>query len=150
MNLGSRRQTVRYLGLVVTLLIIANCGGGKKSPAAPSPDAPVIANLDLTLLQQTCTVQGLSGTLEVVEFDYTDANGDVSGGQVELVVRKSLTVTGGVPSAGVTITGTTSGHITAALCVAIDGASWGTREVTLTDAAGNRSNTLSLVQLPPP
>jgi hypothetical protein len=75
--------------------------------------------------------------------DYTDANGDVRGGHVE--TGGGAFGTYAVPSANVSITGTTSGKITVFECFF----AWGRvpvstfRRVTLVDAAGNRSNQLS-------
>jgi hypothetical protein len=102
----------------------------------------------------SCTVSGGPGTVLVLTFDYTDAEGDVRGGHLTITatfnIGPTVTLLGAdVPSATVTITGTTSGTITARTCVRFASATSVTVKVAVTDVAGHTSNELSTVVLKP-
>jgi hypothetical protein len=131
------------LSLVVPAILLAGCDGGGNGPTAES-QAPVIANL-VALGSGSCgnPPQGFRVEVGAYSFDYTDANGDVRGGSVEVGGGAHLTLA--VPSARVSITGTTSGKITVLECFVVMGnvAVSKLRRVTLVDAAGNRSNELA-------
>ena len=146
-HLRVRRPAVWAVVPAALAVILTGCGGGKKSVAGPSPDAPVIANLALSFTQQPCTLSGLPGTLHQAAFDYTDANGDLRGGTVTDTTRPDvgspIVVTGGIPQDGVQITGTTTGRITLTFCVRFNSVSTITETVSVTDAAGHQSNELS-------
>lgn len=133
----------------LTALALAGCDGNGDGGTTPNVNAPVISNLTVTRMGG-CTVQGLSGTVQMITLNYEDINGDVRGGQINAELRAGgetrSTLTEGIPSGSVSVTGTTSGQISTALCIAILGL-FGTGEgelrVTVTDAAGNRSNRIS-------
>jgi hypothetical protein len=115
-----------------------------KQGTTAGTQAPVIGNLVALSGPGPCHVpQGFRVVIQGYGFDYIDANGDVSGGHVE--VGGPAFGTYPVPSANVSITGTTSGKITVRECFIATGsvAASTFRRVTLVDAAGNRSNQLS-------
>jgi len=135
--------------------ILAGCGGhhgggttSSSTPSTPSTPSttPLISDLGVATSAQGCTVQGFSGKVRTVTFSFTDVDGNERGGHVDLTLSasgpsQSLTVR--VPSDGVSLAGTTAGSITiSGLCIAVIGGS-ATLTVTLADAAGNESNTLS-------
>jgi hypothetical protein len=135
---------------IVAFVVMAGCGGGGSDNRTPTtiPNAPVISNLAVASSSQACTANGLSGRVRTVGFDYSDPDGNVSGGQVNLSVTSGsqtlATLAVGVPSSTVSVTGTTSGRVTVSnLCIAIVGASSATLNVTLTDALGNVSNQIA-------
>jgi hypothetical protein len=138
------------MGFIPLLLLGTGCGsGGGGGHAATDPNAPIITNLRATL-GRPCTVSGvnLPGTEGVLTFDYTDADGNVRGGIVEVTatfpVGGSFALTGDIPSPGVTVTGTTSGTITATACFRFGGNATVTEQVKVTDASGKVSNILTL------
>ncbi len=141
--------------LIFLAVVVAGCGGSKSSPAGPSPDSPVIANLAGTFSSQSCSTGAGTGTLRLLSFDYTDSDGNVQGGAVQVTVTLSPgglpgTGTFGVPSPGVSVSGTTSGTITIEACVRFGGSSQLSENVTLLDAVRNPSNTLSVGTAKPP
>jgi len=91
----------------------------------------------------------------VITFDYKDANGDLSGGFVELDrlynTGRSEFHDSPVPSA-VMLTGTpTSGQLRIDnACPLYDNASSSTETLTLYDASGMKSNSLSVTVTRPP
>lgn len=145
-HLRVRRPAVWAVVPAALAVILTGCGGGKKSAAGPSADAPVIANLALSFTQQPCALPPGPGTIERVAFDYTDANGDLRGGTVTDTTKPDvgspIVTTGGIP-ANVEITGTTTGRITLTFCVRFGSVSTITETVSVTDAAGHQSNELS-------
>jgi hypothetical protein len=125
-------------------LMLAGCEG-KKDPSGP--DSPVISNLGLSSAA-LASCRG-SQSVESLELDYADPNGDVSGGHVEVRLRVENvgtvdTFNVEVPSDHATITGTTSGRITLSICIDSDVRDRFHRNLTarvrLFDAAGNGSN----------
>ena len=144
------KRNLARIGFIPLLLLGAACssGGGGGSPAAADPNAPVITNLRATLGQTCPFAANLTGTVGVLVVDYADADGNVRGGVLEFVgifpVGGAFTVTGAIPSPGVTVTGTTSGTIRAAACVRFGGNSRFTLQVKVTDASGKASNVLTL------
>jgi hypothetical protein len=146
---------IQRIGISSLATILAGCGGhhdggttSSSTPSTPSTPSttPVVSDLGVATSAQGCTVQALPGKVRTVTFSFTDVDGNERGGHVDLTLAaggpaQSLTV--GVPSAGVTLAGTTAGTITVSgLCITVIGGS-ATLTVTLTDAAGNESNTLS-------
>ncbi len=133
---------------VALALVLAGCGGGgKKGTTTSSPETPVIANLVVTSLGVPCVVGGTSGTGFRHTLDFTDADGDLRGGTLELRtegnVSGSSTDSAPIPSEAVSITGTTSGQITFTSCVHFGSNSRGTERVKVADAAGHESNEVS-------
>jgi hypothetical protein len=137
----------RVLLLVVSALavVLAGCGSSHHGGTTTPSNTPVISNLGVATSAQGCNVQGLSGHPRTVTFNFTDTDANESGGHVDLTLSAggpTQSVSLGVPSASVTLSGTTSGTITVFVCIAVVGGS-APLSVTLTDAAGNTSNTLS-------
>jgi hypothetical protein len=146
------RWQVRLLaasfGLVVSLVA---CGGNDNGPTSPMPTSvPAIANLTATFANTGCirSADGLAGRALVITFDYTDANGDTTGGRVQLTrtynTGRSETHFFAVPS-DVTVAGTAmSGQIRIGnACPLYNDASSSTELLTLIDAGGFPSNILS-------
>jgi hypothetical protein len=132
--------------LVLLAAILAGCGSSHHGGTTTPSNGPTISDLGVATLAPGCIVQGLPGKARTVNFSFTDPDGNESGGHVDLTLSgggptQSLTVA--VPSSGVTLSGSTSGTITlSGLCIAVVGGS-ATLSVSLTDAAGNQSNTVS-------
>lgn len=149
------KRTLASMGFIPLLLLGTACGkSGGGGHAATDPNAPIITNLRASL-GRPCTVSGvnLPGTVGVLDLDYTDADGNVRGGSVEVVgtfpVGGAINVTGAIPSPGVAITGTTSGTIHLALCIRFAGNATVREQVKVTDTSGKVSNVLTIeVQVP--
>src|SRR5689334_22033079 len=123
-------------------------------PPAPSPApaiAPTISNLTAYFSGQKCTRQAdhLTGTALVVQFDFTDPNGDVPGGQV----MDNRTYNTGrsewhaaIVGNDAMLTGTpTAGHIEVDNeCPLYDNNQTSMEAITLIDKAGLTSNSLSV------
>ena len=142
-------RPLESLGLISLLLLGAACskGGGGGSPVASDPTIPVIANLRVAL-SRPCTISGgANGTVKTVAVDYTDADGNLRGGVLELTgiadVGGTQTQTAGIPSAPVAISGTTSGTITVTSCLHFGSNSSLTQQVRVADATGKVSNALT-------
>src|SRR6185295_5021752 len=100
-------RPLESLALMSLLLLGAACskGGGGGSPVASDPTIPVIANLRVAL-GRPCTISGgANGTVKTVAVDYTDADGNLRGGVLELTgiadIGGTQTQTTGIPSAPV-------------------------------------------------
>jgi hypothetical protein len=136
----------RRAPLVVLAAILAGCGSSHHGGTTTPSNGPTIADLGVATLPPGCTVQGLPGKVRTVAFSFTDPDGNESGGHVDLTLSgggPTQSLTAAVPSSGVTLSGSTSGTITiSGLCIAVVGGS-ATLSVSLTDAAGNQSNTVS-------
>jgi hypothetical protein len=144
----------RSLFVIAVLALLTACGGnggGGKSTSL-DPNAPVLANIRATF-GSPCSFPGgggstVVGTIETTVFEYTDADGDVRGGTLDIIltapVGGALTFTAAIPSQGVTITGTTSGTITVVSCISFGGNASFTQRVTVTDGSGHVSNELEL------
>ena len=145
----------RLRPLVVVCLVgvaLDACGSGSTSSPTSSSPVPVISNFASAYLGTACTrvADGLTGSLYSLTFDYTDSDGNVSGGHVQIMrafnTGKLETFLDTVPSAVapvVTITGTTSGQIRMTDCPVFATATSYTRTITLFDASNNQSNALS-------
>ncbi len=118
MNNPPRRISVLSLALAASLT-----GCFEVNNPSPGPNSPMIGNLTI---DANCRLA----------FDYADPNGDVRGGHVCNILTCL-----DVPSADVTITGTTEGRITVRFpgfrCSEI-------RQIVLYDDADHISNTLKL------
>lgn len=128
------------------------------SPApTPANSTPVISNLTANFSGASCTraADHLRGSALVVTFDYTDGGGDISGGRVVLNRRyntgRTESHTSPIP-ADVTVTGTaTAGQIRIDNeCPLYDDGSSSTEMLTLIDASGLTSNSLSASTARPP
>jgi len=139
------RALFRQVALVVLAAILAGCGSSHHGGTTTPTDTPVISDLDVVTSAQGCTVQGLSGRARKITVNFADTDGNEGGGHLDFVLSgggPTQSVTLGVPSDSVTLSGTTSGTITSFLCIAVVGGS-ATLSVALTDVAGNQSNTLA-------
>jgi hypothetical protein len=120
------------------------------APSSPASPIPIIANLAAAFSGKPCTraADHLTGSALVVAFDFRDGDGDVSGGKVVLYrvynTGRSESHTSPIPSE-VSLTGTsTSGQIRIDNeCPLYDNNQSSTETLTLFDAAGHQSNTLS-------
>ena len=137
------------LGVMSLLLLGAACGkdGGGGSPTASDPTIPVIANLRVALGRPCTITGGAAGTVKTAAIDYADADGNLRGGVLELTgiadIGGTQTQTTGIPSAPVTISGTTSGTITVTSCLHFGSNSSFTQQVRVSDATGKVSNALT-------
>ncbi|HEX2501020.1 MAG TPA: hypothetical protein VHO73_06150 [Methylomirabilota bacterium] len=145
-------RTLASLGFLPLLLLGAACGkggGGGSSPTVSDPTVPVIANLRFTL-GGPCTIARTNtpGTEETLLVDYADADGNLRGGTMEVrgtaEVGGPITLQGAIPSAGVTISGTTSGTVAMGACLHFGSNASVTEEVRITDASGKASNVLTI------
>jgi len=117
----------------------------------------VISHLTANFLSTSCTraADGLVAEALEITFDYTDGSGDLSGGHVHLDrvynTGRSEFHDSPIPSA-VMLAGTqTSGQLTIAnACPLYDNAMSSTETLTLVDANGNASNSLSITVNRPP
>ncbi|AHG93731.1 Ig domain protein group 2 domain protein (plasmid) [Gemmatirosa kalamazoonensis] len=114
--------------------------------------APTLSNLTVTLTtlnDATCTNTGSSFAYS---FSYSDPNGDVSTSAPALTIAFAFAPSGttGSFAAHPTVTGNgTSGTMSGSLCTVFGTNTSATQSFTLSDAAGNASNTLSFtVQKP--
>lgn len=146
-----RKRTLASISVIPLLLLGTACGksgGGGSSPTAVDANAPVIANLRVTFGARCTLPSGAPGTIESLAFDYTDADGNVRGGTVEntatAAVGGSVTLSGAIPSPGVTLTGSTSGTISLRFCTHFGSNASITEQVKITDASGKGSNVLAL------
>src|SRR5262249_25845827 len=145
-------KTVVGLGLIPMLFLGAACskhGGGGGTPLTPTDvKFPMIANLPAAF-GAACTLPGdVPGLIELLAFDYTDADGNLRGGTLNdtttAAVGGTLPFSSPIPSPAVAITGTTSGTITGSFCTHFGSNSNITEQVTVTDASGKVSNELTL------
>jgi hypothetical protein len=127
------------------------------APSPAPPTAPRIANLTAAFSGQKCTraADHLTGSALVVQFDFTDPNGDVPGGQAML--NRSYN-TGrsewyaAIVGADAALTGSsTAGHIEVDNeCPLYDNNQTSVEAITLIDKAGLTSNSLSVTMQRPP
>src|SRR5262245_587513 len=104
----------RTVGLPLVLGLLAACsGGGGGGGTSVDPNAPVIANLRVTFGRPCLLPSNLPGTVEVLTFDFADADGNVSGGSLENITvsptGQEFTINTPISSPRVRTTGTTSG-----------------------------------------
>jgi hypothetical protein len=157
-------RSVHALALVSCLFfgfLIGACGSATgTAPTAPAPvppvtpapttTVPVISNLTANFATSSCTraADGLVSRALVITFDYVDGPADLSGGSVQLNrlynTGRSESHVSPVPAA-VTLIGTpTSGLLRIDnACPLYDNASSSVETLTLIDADGRASNSLS-------
>jgi hypothetical protein len=124
--------------------------GPAPAPPPAAPTAPTIANLSAYFSGKPCTraADHLTGSALVVAFDFTDPNGDVPGGKVMLNrtynTGRSEWHASPVPGEAI-LSGTASdGHIEVDVeCPLYDNNQTSVESITLIDAAGLTSNSLS-------
>jgi hypothetical protein len=148
---GRFLRGVSNAALPLAAVLLAGCGGGGGGgggPVAPG-NAPVIADLTGSFPAGICSVGDDAGTPRQLVFSYTDADGDVSGGQVSVQARFDSGVVVAVVApapAGQPPAGT----ITFNTCVVFKDNTAVTETVVLVDAAGHSSNVLTLTTPRPP
>lgn len=154
-RLPSPTRAPRSVVLILASALIGCGGGGSSSPTATSPNAPVISNPSGEfLLRNTCQTDVGGGSLQLLLFDYTDPDGNVQGGRVEVTggffdSAAPQTLTFEVPSQTVSTTGTTSGQIALAICITFGESRQLSETIVLFDATDNRSNRLSITVVTP-
>ena len=139
----------RALALVAVLSLVA-CGASSPTPPT-TVIVPTIANLAANFSTAGCirAADGLAGRALVVTFDFSDPKGDTTGGRVQLTrvynTGRSETHFFAMPTE-VTVSGTaTSGQIRIGnACPLYNDATQSTERLTLIDAGGATSNTLSV------
>jgi hypothetical protein len=129
------------------------------STPAPTPPSsvPAIANITAHFSDNTCTraADGHTGRALVIAFDYVDRGDDLSGGHVQIYrvynTGRSESHSQPVPSQ-VTLTGTAeTGQLRIDnACPLYDNATSETETLTLVDASGQASNSLSVTMTRPP
>jgi hypothetical protein len=146
-------RAVLGLGFIPVLLLGAACskhggGGGGGSPTATDPNIPVIANLRVSFGPRCTLPANIPGTIEMLAFDYTDADGNLRGGTLDdtslFAAGGSIPASAPIPSDSVAMSGTTSGTITVAFCTHFGSNSSFTEQVTVIDTSGKESNQLTL------
>jgi hypothetical protein len=141
---------------VVVLLtgLLIGCGSDDGGGSSINTSAPVIGNARTTL-GGSCVIEGVneSGTVETVLIDYTDPDGNVAGGTLEVTTvfsaGGSVPLAVDIPSSLVFITGTTSGTLTLELCLRFGDSSSVSESIVIRDEAGAASNVLVLEVLNP-
>lgn len=111
---------------------------------------PAISNLSAAFSGKPCTraADHLTGSALVVTFDFTDGDGDLSGGKVVLYrvynTGRSESHSSPIPSEAMIAGSSTSGRIEIDVeCPLYDNNQTTTETLTLVDAAGHQSNSLS-------
>jgi hypothetical protein len=134
--------------IIPVLLLGAACGGKGGGGTHTDPNTPVINNLAVSFRGRCTLASGTPGTIEVLTFEFIDADGNVRGGILEnrttAVAGGTLTFTTAIPDSGVTIAGTTSGTISVTGCLVFGSNPSVTEEVQVIDSSGKRSNVLKL------
>jgi hypothetical protein len=129
------------------------CSGGSASNPSNSDVNLVIGGLETAFPGTSCTrevpgTRGASGTTLSFTFTYSASQGNVTGGRVQLVQNyntgDSETHTFAIPSQFLTISGTTFGTIRVGACPRYNDATVTLESLTLFDAAGHSSNTLTV------
>jgi hypothetical protein len=127
------------------------------APAPPQPsNEPAIRNLSAVFTDTTCTraADHLMAMSLAITLDFSDGGGSLAGGQVELDRRYDTGRTEfhiyPIP-AEVTISGgSTAGQMRLTGCPLFDNGHTSTETLTLTDARGLTSNSLSIMVTRPP
>ena len=133
----------------------AGIGCSARSSSAPSADDVnlVIAGLSTSFPGSTCTrefpgTRGVQGTTLLMSFTFSAPQGNLTGGRVQLVqtynVGDAETHTFAIPSDFLTISGTTIGTIRVGACPRYNDATVSMETLTLFDAAGHSSNSLTV------
>ena len=119
-------------------------------PPAPASPVPAISNLSAAFSGKSCTraADHLTGSALVVSFNFTDGDGDLSGGRVVLYrvynTGRSESHASPIPSEAMVQGSATSGRIEIDVeCPLYDNNQTTTETLTLYDSAGHQSNSLS-------
>jgi hypothetical protein len=119
-------------------------------PPPASPAAPTISNLSAYFSGKPCTraADHQTGSALIVAFDFTDPNGDVPGGKVMLNrtynTGRSEWHASPVPGEAILSGSPTNGHIEVDVeCPLYDNNQTSVEALTLIDAGGHTSNSLS-------
>jgi hypothetical protein len=146
---------VRALILLGVLSVTA-CGGSSSPTRPTTTSAPTISNLAAIFSTAGCirAADGLAGRALVVTFDFSDPSGDTSGGRVQLArvydTGRSETHVFAVPTEVAVSGNATSGQIRIGnACPLYNDAMASTERLTLIDASGATSNTLSVQVIRP-
>jgi len=141
--------------VLVSVLTLTACGGS--SPTVPTASTvPTISNLAASFSSAGCvrSADGLAGRALVMTFDFSDPKGQTSGGRIQLTrvydTGRSETHFFAVPTEVVVSGTTTTGQIRIGnACPLYNDATASTERLTLIDASGAVSNTLSISVLRP-
>lgn len=139
-------------GVVIGLIVLlAGCGGD--GGTSVDPNAPAISNL-VTAFLGACTTGAGPGTGRRLTMNFTDIDGNVSGGKGTITATfdqtTPLVVDIPIPSVSGSINGTTAGTITFLACARYGPNSNLTEAIRVTDASGKVSNELSATTPRPP
>jgi len=176
---------LRIAGALTTALFIGGCGSVEPTPTAPTPPsptpapvvaptpspqpapepapppapptAPTISNISAHFSGQSCTraADHLRGSALVVQFDFTDPNGDLPGGKVMLNrtynTGRSEFHASPIPGDPILTGSPTAGHVEVDNeCPLYDNNQSTVETLSLIDAAGLTSNSLSTTTQRPP
>jgi len=129
------------------------CSGGSSPTPSASEVNLVIGGLSTAFPGSSCTREfpgnrGTAGTTLFLTFTYSAPLGNLTGGRVQLVQTYNAgdaeTHTFAIPSEFLTMSGTTSGTIRVGVCPRYNDATGSMESLTLFDAAGHSSNTLTV------
>jgi hypothetical protein len=147
-------MSLRSFGLIVCVSGAAIGCSGSSSPAPSASDVNlVIGGLATVFPGSTCTrevpgTRGAMGTTLFLTFTYSAPQGNLSGGRVQLFqsynTGDSETHTFAIPSDFLTMSGTTNGTIRVGACPRYNDATASMESLTLFDASGHSSNTLTV------
>jgi hypothetical protein len=130
-----------------------SCTGSSSSGPSASDVNLVIGGLATSFPGSGCTrefpgTRGAAGTTLFLTFTYSAPQGNLTGGRVQLVqtynVGDAETHTFAIPSEFLTISGTTSGTIRVGACPRYNDATVSMETLTLFDAGGHASNSLTV------
>jgi hypothetical protein len=129
------------------------CSGSSSSAPSAGDVNLVIGGLATAFPGSSCTrdspgTRGASGTTLSLTFTYSTSQGNLTGGNVQVVraynTGDSETQNFAIPSASLTMSGTTFGTIRVDACPRYNDATVSKESLTLFDAAGHSSNTLTV------
>ena len=129
------------------------CSGSSSSAPSANDVNLVIGGLATAFPGSSCTrefpgTRGATGTTLSLTFTFSTNQGNLTGGRVQLVqsynAGDSETHTFAIPSDFLTISGTTFGTIRVGACPRYNDATVSMESLTLFDAAGHSSNTLTV------
>jgi hypothetical protein len=129
------------------------CSGSSSSAPSAGDVNLVIGGLATAFPGSTCTrefpgTRGATGTTLFLTFTYSAPQGNLAGGRVQLVQTYNAgdpdNHTFAIPSEFLTMTGTTNGTIRVGACPRYNDATVSMETLTLIDAAGHSSNSLTV------
>jgi len=129
------------------------CSGSSSSAPSPGDVNLVIGGLSTAFPGSDCTrefpgTRGAAGTTLLLTVTFSAPQGNLTGGRVQLLQSYNTgdaeTHTFGIPSEFLTISGTTFGTIRVGACPRYNDATVSMESLTLFDAAGHSSNTLTV------